>query len=31
MNQIHDLDLEQAVVSFTHGLIPGSLLLDKLL
>ena len=31
MNQIHDLDSKQAVVSFTHGLIPGSLLSDKLL
>ena len=29
MNQIHDLDSKQAVVSFMHGLIPGSLLSDK--
>ena len=31
MNQKHDLDSEQAIVSFTHGLIPSSLLSDKLL
>ena len=31
MNQINDLDSKQAAVSFTYGLILGSLLLDKLL
>ena len=31
MNQIYDLDLEQTAVSFTHGLILGLLLSDKLL
>ena len=31
MNQIHDLDSQQAVVTFVHGLILGSLLSAKLL
>ena len=31
MNQIHDLNSEQVVVSFTHDLIPSLLLSDKLL
>lgn len=31
MNQIYDLNSKQAVVSFMHKLIPGSMLSDKLL
>ena len=31
MNQIHDLDSEQVVVSFIHGLISSSWLSDKLI
>ena len=30
MNQIHDLNSEQVVVSFMHGLVLGSMLSNKL-